>query len=142
VASDYPTDTSLIWTEFARQYYLNPNAYSAGQSYSIFGKLRAPILAETTDLLPFSRQATAKRTPENHAIILLAYSEALLSDKKQNIAGGKDQEARAMGMLDMVWKPMGERKADKMPQNTPFFNTQDMFNTRRSSRYDTPTGNF
>jgi hypothetical protein len=140
--SNYPTDTSLIWTEFARKYYLNPAAYSAGQSYSLYGKLRAPTLSNSTDLLPFSPTSDAEENSGNHAIILLAYSEALLSDKKQNVAGGKDQEARGMAMLDVVWKPMGDRKAEKMAQHQPFFNTQDMFNSRRSTRFDTNIGNF
>jgi hypothetical protein len=140
--SNYPTDTSLIWTEYARKYYLNQAAYSSGQSIQLFGKLRAPVLVNSTDLLPFSPTSDSEENSGNHAIILLAYSEALLSDKKQNIAGGKDQEQRAMMLLDAVWEPMGERKAEKMAQHQPFFNTQDMFNTRRSTRYDTNIGNF
>src|ERR1017187_3777507 len=52
--SDYPSDNSLIYTEYARKYYLNQNAYSAGQSYSLYGKLRATTLVSSTDLLPFS----------------------------------------------------------------------------------------
>jgi hypothetical protein len=140
--SDYPTDISLLYTEYARKYYLNQNAYSAGQSYSLYGKLRATTLVNSTDLLPFSPSTDNEENSGNHAIILLAYAEALASDKKGNAAGGKDQEARGILLLDNVWKPMGERKAQKSPQNTPFFNTQDMFNSRRSSRWNTPPGNF
>jgi hypothetical protein len=140
--SDYPTDTSLIYTEYARKYYLNQNAYSAGQSYTLYGKLRAPTLASTSDLLPFSPATDVQENSGNYAIILLAYAEALASDKKGNPAGAKDAEARGMLLLDNVWKPMGDRKAQKAAQHTPFFNTQDMFNSRRSSRNDTPTGNF
>jgi hypothetical protein len=138
----FPTDPSLIWTEYARQYYLNPAAYSSGQSYSIYGKLRATTLANSTDLLPFSPSSDNEENSGNHAIILLAYSDALLSDKKQNIAGGKDQEQRGMMLLDTVWEPMGERKAEKMAEHQPFFNTHDMFNTRRGTPYDTNIGNF
>jgi hypothetical protein len=121
---------------------LNQNAYSSGQSYSIYGKLRATTLVNPTDLLPFSPASDTEENSGNHAIILLAYSEALLSDKKQNIAGGKDQEQRGMMLLDAVWLPMGERKAAKMAQNQPFFNGQDLFPQRRSTRYDTNIGNF
>ncbi|HEY1757957.1 MAG TPA: hypothetical protein VGG72_21485 [Bryobacteraceae bacterium] len=140
--SDYPTDTSLIYTEFARQYYLNRNAYSGGQSYSLYGKLRCPTLEDVDDLLPFSPDTDDDENSGNHAIILLAYADALASDKKGNTAGAKDQEARGMMLLDTVWEPMGERKAQKAAQHQPFFNGQDLFPSRRSTRFDTTPGNF
>lgn len=140
--SDYPTDTSLVYTEFARQYYLNQNAYSAGQSYSLYGKLRCSTLVESTDLLPFSPDTDNDENSGNHAIVLLAYADALASDKKQNTPGAKDQEARGMMLLDAVWEPMGERKAQKAAQHQPFFNGQNLFPDRHSTRFDTNIGNF
>lgn len=140
--STYPTDTSLIWTEYARQYYLNQAAYSAGQSYSLYGKLRAPTLATGTDLLPFSPDTDSDQNSGNDVIILLAYADALNSEKKKNPAGAKEVEQLAFSILDLVWLPMGERKAEKAAQHQPFFNGIDLFPQRRGTRYDTPPGNF
>jgi hypothetical protein len=140
--SDYPKDTSLIWTEYARQYYLNQNAYAAGQSYTLFGKLRATILASDGDLLPFSPSSDNYEDSGNEAIIHFAYGYLLGSEKKKDKVGAAAEEKAAYAILDYVWKPMGERRAKSQSQNRPFFNTQDMFNTRRSMRGDTNIGNF
>ena len=139
--ADYPTDTLTIWTEHERFIFFNPLAVSAGQEADISGKLRAPTLSNASDLLPFSPTTDNQENSGNSAIILFAYAEALASDKKNNPAAAKDQEARALNLLDTVWKPIGERRAQKNSQNRPFFNTSDMFNSRRSGR-NTPTGNF
>lgn len=132
--SDFPNDSALIWTEYARQYYLNQAAYSAGQSIQSFGKLRAPLLSTSTDLLPFSPSSDSEENSGNKAIILLAYADVLASDKKQDLPGAQQQETRGIAMLDIVWKPMGERKAEKLAERQPFFNSGDMFNSRRSPR--------
>jgi hypothetical protein len=138
----YPTETALIWTEFARQYYLNQAAYSSGQSIVLYGKFRAPTLSNLTDLFPFSPTSDSEENSGNQAIILLAYAEALDSDKKGDHGNAKLQEARGINMLDNVWKPMDERKAAKRALHQPFFNGQDYFPQSRNTRYDTPPGNF
>jgi hypothetical protein len=140
--ADYPNDTSNIWTEHERFIFFNPSAVSVGQEVDISGKLRAPTLVNSTDLLPFSPSTDNQENSGNSAIILLAYSEALASDKKNNTAGAKDQEARGMMLLDNVWKPIGERRAEKGSQNRPFFNSIDLFNNNRSMNNESPIGNF
>jgi hypothetical protein len=139
--SDYPSDNSLIWSEYARQYYLNRNAYSAGQTYTLYGKLRAPALSGDSDLMPFSPTSDTEENSGNKAIVLLAFSDALASQKKNDPAGAAAQEKRAILMLDTVWKPMGERKAEKNAQNTPFFNSSDLFSNNRG-RGGTNISNF
>jgi hypothetical protein len=140
--SDYSTDTSAIWTEHERFIFFNPLAVSAGQEVDISGKLRAPTLSGSSDLLPFSPTTDNQENSGNSAIILLAYAEALASDKKQNPAGAKDQEGRGIMLLDTVWKPIGERRAEKASQNRPFFNGVNLFQQNRPSRFDTNIGNF
>jgi hypothetical protein len=140
--SDYPTDTSKIWTEHERYIFLNMLAATVGQEVDISGKLRAPTLVNPTDLLPFSPMNDNQENSGNKAIILLAYSDILGSDKKQNPAGSTAQENRAMMMLDMVWKPIGELRAEKNSQNRPFFNGQNLFPDRHSTRFDTNIANF
>jgi len=140
--ADRPTDTSSIWTEHERFIFINPNAVSAGMEVDISGKLRAPTLVNATDLLPFSPSSDNQENSGNKAIVLFAYSDLLASDKKNNPGGAKDQEAKAIALLDAVWKPIGERRAEKASQNRPFFNTVDMFNTNRARNIQGPTGNF
>lgn len=140
--SDYPTDTSLIWAEFARQYYLNQNACVAGQSIDIYGKLRFTKLANSTDLLPFSPSTDAQEDSGNQAIVKLAYSYLLGSQKKNDPQGSAALAKEAYADLDIVWSAMGERRADSQPQNKTMFNSQDFFPTRRSTRFDTNIGNF
>ena len=140
--SNYPTDTSLIWSEYGRLIYLNPNACSVGQSADLYGKSRFTKLSGDTDLLPFSPNADANEDSGNQAIIKLAYSFLLASDKKQDFSNSAMQAKEAYADLDILWGIMGEKRAEMQPQNRPMFNTQDMFNKNRSTRFDTNIGNF
>jgi hypothetical protein len=139
--SDYPTDNSLIWSEFDRFIFLNANAVLVGQEVDVFGKLRAPTMVNDTDLLPFSPSVDTSQNSGNEAIITLAYSYLLSSEKKKNPTGAVEEEKRAYAILDKVWEPMGERNAEDTPQNRPFFNTGDLFPQRRN-RFNTNIGNF
>lgn len=139
--SDYPTDQSLIWAEFDRFIFFNMNAVVAGQEGDVFGKLRAPTLVNDTDLLPFSPFDDNDENSGNEAIIVLAYAYLLSSEKKKNPTGAMAEEKKAYAILDNVWSPMQERDTQDVQQNRPFFNTQDMFSSRRNPR-DTNIGNF
>lgn len=125
--AEHPSDKSCIWTEHERFVFINPNAVSAGQEGDISGKLRAPTLVNPTDLLPFSPTSDNQETSGNTAIVLLAYADALASDKKQNPTGAKAQEQRAFSILDELWAPIGELRAQKNSQNRPFFNVPKLF---------------
>ena len=140
--SDYPTDTSVIWSEYGRKYYLNANACTIGQTVDLYGKLRYTKLASDSDLLPFSPASDAQEDSGNQAIIKLAYSYLLASEKKKDIAGSAAMSKEAYADLDVVWEPMAERRAQPQSQNKPFFNGINLFPDRRSGRYNTPPGNF
>jgi len=140
--SDYPTDASKFWTEHERFVFINANAVTAGQEADISGKLRCPVLANATDLLPFSPQLDTQENSGNVAIVHLAYAHALQSEKKKNPAAAAAVEKDALAMLGILWAPMGERKAEKAAQNRPFFNSGDMFPQNRRSPYDGNIGNF
>ena len=139
--SDYPTDTSKLWAEFDRFVFFNVNAVSAGQEGDVFGKLRAATLSADGDLLPFSPMSDNNENSGNQAIVLLAYADALASDKKKNPTQAIAIEKQAFALLDNVWKPMGERNAQDSPQNRPFFNTGDYFAGSRNP-WNTNIGNF
>ena len=145
--ADNPTDTSKIWTEHERFIFINVNAVSVGQEADISGKLRCPVLSNSSDLLPFSPQVDAQENSGNVAIVHLAYSHILQSEKKKNPTVAATVEKDALNMLDVLWAPMGERKSEKTSQNRPFFNGHDYFgfgNNPRGSwgRNNTNIGNF
>src|ERR1700735_3664760 len=139
--SDYPTDTSPIWTAFGRNYYLYQNTCKSRQRIDIYGKLRSTILVSDTDLLPFSPTSDNYQDSGNEAIILLAFAFLLSSEKKRNPQQAAIETKNAYTILDTVWAPMAERRSQKNPQNKPFFNSGDLFPERRN-RFDTNIGNF
>ncbi|HKF48323.1 MAG TPA: hypothetical protein VKB38_13255 [Terracidiphilus sp.] len=139
--TDYPTDQAKIWSENERFIFVNTNAVSLNQIADITGKRRAPTLVNDTDLLPFSPTDDNDENSGNMAIVLLGYADALNSEKKKDPNTAKLVEAQAFSILDNVWKPMGERKAQQQQQNRPFFNTQNFFPNGRAGR-GTNIGNF
>jgi hypothetical protein len=144
-----PTDTSKIWAEFAGELYFNANAIS-GNSYDIdvYGKAHAPVYSAAGNdaaELPFSLESNSDEATDssgNAAIILFAYAHLLSSEKKKNPSQAALEEKKAYAILDVVWLPIAEGRAQNNPQNQPFFNSVDYFPTRRSTRFDTQIGNF
>jgi len=139
--TDYPSDTSQIWSEHERFVFINGNAISAGQEADVFGKLRASTLSGDSDLLPFSPMSDNNENSGNMAIVLLAYADALSSEKKKNPTQSMAEEKKAFAILDNVWKPMAERKAAKTSENRGFFTPPDYFAGNRN-RSNTNIGNF
>lgn len=139
--SDYPTDTSQLWSEFDRFIFFNVNAVSVGQEGDVFGKLRAPTLVNDTDLLPFSPTNDNNENSGNEAIIDFAYAHLLDSEKKKNPNGALLEEKKGYAILDKVWEPMAARDSEDSPQNRPFFNSPDFFQGR-TNRFNTNIGNF
>ncbi len=137
--ADNPTDSCKFWAEHERYIFVNGNAISAGQEIDISGKLRASTLSGDNDLLPFSPTSDNQESSGNQAIILLAYADALDSEKKKNPTQAALEEKKAFSILDNVWAPMGERKAEENSQNRPFFNVQNFFPGRNQG---TNIGNF
>ena len=91
---DYPNSSGRYWSEQKRFIFINPDAYSAGQTLDLYGKLMPPILSLSTDLLPFSPDSDNYEHSGNEAIVLLAYSEALASERKRIFKARKSNEAK------------------------------------------------
>jgi hypothetical protein len=146
--ANYPSDKSKIWAEFGGSLYYNANAITVPYTIVVYGKSYAPVYVTDADddvLMPFSVESDAGEDTDssgNAAIILFAYAYLLSSEKKKNAAQAMQEEKRAYAILDAVWAPIAEGKAQNNPQNQPFFNTQDYFQNNRSTRYNTNIGNF
>jgi hypothetical protein len=124
---DNPTATDRVWSEQKRFVFMNANAYSAGQVLDMYGKLMPPILSLTTDLLPFSPDSDNYEHSGNEAVVLLAYSEALSSEKKKNPTQAEIERGKAYQLLDLIWKPFEESRSYLQSKNRPMFDVPDFF---------------
>lgn len=136
---DYPDAEDRLWSEYKRFIFTNANAYSVGDALCLFGKLMPPVLSGANDLLPFSPDTDNQEHSGNEAIVLLAYSEALASEKKKNPQQAEIERGKAYQILDLIWKPMADARATLQSKNRPFFNTPDFFGNGSQSNNQ---GNF
>ena len=123
----HPTATDKFWSEHKRWYFINKNAYTVGDEIDVTGKLRAPTLSASGDLLPFSFTSDNYEDSGNRAIVQLAYAEALSSQKKNNVTQAQIEEEKAFAILDGVWEPMSKRRALEQSKDRPFFDVPDYF---------------
>lgn len=137
-----PDATDKFWSEHLRFYFVNQNAYTVGDEIVVLGKLRAPTLSASGDLLPFSYASDNQENSGNRAIIQLAYAEALSSDKKKNPAQAAIEEKRGYAILDVIWTPMAARKAAEQSQDRPFFDVPDYFANGGRGNSKNIIGNF
>jgi hypothetical protein len=136
---DYPDEDKKYWAEHKRFVFVNSKAYAVGDELCLFGKLKAPTLSADADLLPFSPDTDNQEYSGNQAIITLAYSEALDSEKLKNPAKAAAEEAKALRILDALWKPFAESRSLQQSKNRPFFDVPDYF---AGSNRTSPIGNF
>ncbi len=139
-SEDYPTATNRIWSEQKRFIFINQNAYTVGESFDLFGKLMPPVLSGASDLLPFSPDSDNYEHSGNEAIVLLAYGEALDSEKKKNPQQAEIERGKAYQILDLLWKPFADARASLQSKNRPFFNVPNFFGDSRSDSNN--IGNF
>lgn len=122
-----PDSKAHIWAEYGVHIFWNTNETQAGDEFEVFGKLKAPDAFEDDDHLPFNPDGSAYDYSGDHAIILLAYAEALSSDKEKNEKAGRLQEQRAFECLNMLWKPLQEQRMSEQSKNRPFLDVPDYF---------------
>ena len=136
-----PNDQTRYWSETQTYIFINKNAYAQGVDiFDLYGKAIAPHLSNTTDLLPFSPITDNQEYSGNEAIIQLAYSEAMDSEKKKNPQAAEVERKKAYDTLQLLWKPFADSKAFLQPQR-PLFNAPNYFPDYPNSR-QSPIGNF
>lgn len=139
---DDPNSRMRIWSQRKRFIFLNANSYTVGDTLDLYGKLMPPILANPTDLLPFSPDSDNEQHSGNEAVVQMAYAEALDSNKLNNPVQGEAERKKAYQTLDMLWEPFAEERANLQSKNRPFFNVPDYFGGRPSGRSSNFIGNF
>lgn len=137
---DYSSATDRIWSEYKRTIYLNANSFTVGQAYELYGKGLAPTLSSSGDLLPFSPDADNYEHSGNEAIVQLAYSEALDSEKLNKSPQAEIERKKAYDTLNILWKPFAESRALLQSKGRAMFNTPDFFGG--SSKSSVNNGNF
>ena len=141
--SDYASDNSQIWSEYGGLLYVNPNAFASGQTMVVYGLVGFPIPSSDSDPLPFELLSDEDSASGDQAIILLAYANLLASEKKKNPQGAAAAATEAYNLLDTLWLIIAERRAQKQPQNRPFFNVDDYYaKSNRPTCWDTKIANF
>jgi len=122
-----PDGEDLVFSDYRRFYFINPNTFSAGKKIEIWGKKRATKLVNNADLLPFSPDTDDEENSGNEAIVKLAYSIALGSDKKKDKKRGQAEEAEAYAMLRIIATREQEEQAQYQSKDRPFFDVPQLF---------------
>lgn len=124
---DNPNGEDLVFSDYRRSYFINPNTFSAGKKIEIWGKKRATKLTGDDDLLPFSPDTDDEENSGNEAIIRIAYSIALASDKKKDPVRSAKEETSAYQMLEIIAKREREEQAQYQTKDRPFFDVPRFF---------------
>lgn len=135
----YPTGTAKKWALHETYIFVNKYAYSIGDAMDIIGKEIAPALSADGDLLPFSPQADNSEHSGNQAIVLLAYAEALASEKLQKQAESELQEKKAYRILDSLWNAVAQQQSGQQSVRQ-MFTVPDYFAGRSNRNH--PIGGF
>lgn len=129
-----PNDDSKYWSEFKRLIFFNINACSAGDVIDIYGKRNQRLLSADADLLPFSPDTDDEETSGNQACILLAYAEALDSEKKKNPNQAEIERKKAYSILGVLATALKQGRASEQSKNRPMFDVPDFFGNQAGSR--------
>ena len=118
-----------VFSDFKRFYFINLNAYgnAGGRKIELWGKIRAPKLVDDTDLLPFSPDTDNEENSGNEAIVRLAYSIALSSEKMKQSNRSSAEEKEAYTMLGVIAGKERTSQAQYQSKDRPFFNVPQLF---------------
>jgi hypothetical protein len=73
---------------------------------------------------------------------LLAYAEALASEKKKMYGEAEGERKKAYETLNVLWQPFAESKSYLQSKGRPMFNTHDFFGGSAQARSSVYNGNF
>lgn len=137
-----PTSTKRYWAEFKRLIFFNNNVAVTGDELIIYGKKDLTKPTEDADAMPFSPDISSQGFSGNDAIVILAYSQALSSEKKKNADQAKIEEARGYGILKILSDQLKKGRASEQPTGNPLFNVPDFFNSKGRPNSNNNIGRF
>lgn len=136
------TAQDRYWAEFKRLIFFNTNIAQEGMSIDIYGKRNFQELSADADLLPFSPDTDSQSFSGNSGVVILAYAQALSSEKKMNATQGAVEEKRAYGIFGVLKSQLDLGRATEQPKETPMFEVPDFFRSQKGGRSSSPTGGF
>lgn len=131
------TDATKMWAEFKRLIFFNTNIASLNDTIDIYGKRVFIQPSADADLMPFSPDTDAYEYSGNQACVLLAYAEALSSEKKHNTAQAEVERKKAYGILQALSDQLEEGRASEQDKDNPMFNVPDFFRGKRGRGQNT-----
>ncbi len=120
---DYASDTDKYFTDRNRTLYVNYLVSGFSGSIICYGQVEVAgsiTSASTTTVFSVAE-------PEgDEAIIKLAYSKALGSEKIKNLTKSRQEKIEAFEILDGIWNRIKERRASYHTKNKPLFKHFDV----------------
>ncbi len=111
-----------IWSDNNRTLYINSNAFdAAGLTIEFYAKKRATQVELDGSLLPFSPDSDSYEDSGNHAIVRLAYSYALESEKKKDPQKAQAERSLAYAALQHLADREQKAQAQYQPIDKPLF---------------------
>lgn len=146
---DNANDTTRLFTQFARQYFIFPAPKTAGvDNISIWGLQEPPVLAGDTDITIFSYNESLANS------CIVVYANGILIEKanqgepRGRVFPGAPQKTQALQELAVLFKRVQDRRQSDQSLNRPMFNIPDFFHRpgfgtgMSNTSNNTPIGGF
>jgi len=118
---DNPDGEDLIFSDFRRQYFINPVVEVNGREICLWGQEKPTELVNDVDLTPFAEGEEAGE----EAIIKRALGIALQKGKKYQEASIQRDEAKLI--LEEIWTRIQEEQVQYQSKDRPFFDVPQLF---------------
>lgn len=132
---DQPNATDRYWAEHKRRIFFNTNNVVLSDTFELYGKNVFTTLSADADIMPFGDEDnTLGEQSLNAAVVQLAYSMALGSEKKKNESASNIERQKAYITIDNAWTTQVAGQASEQPKNRPMFNVPDFYAGSGSGR--------
>ncbi len=115
---DYSSGSAKFFSDRNRVIYVNNLADGFGGSVVLYAQVNVTGSVDSTIT---TTVFTAAEPEGDEAIVQLAYSKALGSEKLKNPAKARKERAEAFESLDGIWKRIKERQHTYQTKDTPMF---------------------
>lgn len=130
---DNSTSDEKYWSEFKRMLFFNSNAVAVGNAIDIYGKRNGRPLSADGDLMYFSPDSDNEEFSGNQAIIVMAYAEALASEKKKQPEKAEIERKKGYGALTVLSNNQKQGRAIEQSKNRPMFNVPNFFGNQQGT---------
>ena len=115
---DYDSGSKKYFSDRNRVIYVNYLADDFGNSIVVYAQVE---VAGTISSATTSSVFTAAEPEADEAIVKLAYSKALASEKMKNPTKSRKERTEAFETLDGIWKKIAEKQHTYQTKNTSMF---------------------